>query len=250
MAKLNRSFSITLLAAAIVVLMFGLAGCSWLGGAEAATFQGKLAPQMAQAIQHGRTSKLKKLIDEGGDVDATNKRGLSLLFWDVQHDRVRAFQVLLAAGAKPITGSDREPIMSAVVKRDHAGKFITVLFEAGISPNQGVENHPSPLEWAVGHDRFTGSDYSKRLIDHGADVNHQDGARQTPLHYAAMAMAPKAIRLLIEAGADPSIKDKRGDTFQAYLKLNRPKSTYSKSFLEKYDALREFLRKRGIPVHF
>jgi ankyrin repeat protein len=253
MAKLNSLFSTTLMAAAIGLLMVAFNGYSWLGGAEVATFQGKLAPQMAQAIQHGRTPKLKKLIDEGGDINAMNNHGtMTLLYWALKRRRVKAFQVLLAAGAKPIADADGEPIMSAVVDKDNADKFLTALFDAGISPNEGVGERTSPLEYAIGQDQLTGGDYSERLIQHGADVNHQNRDGDTPLHYAALAGYPEMIRTLLEAGAKPHVLNKQDVTFQAYLRidLGRPKSTYSKRYLQKFEALREFLRKRGIPVNF
>jgi ankyrin repeat protein len=251
MAKMSNWFSTILMAAAAGILMFGFNGCtSWLGGAEATTFHGKLAPQMAQAIQRGQVSKLKKLIDEGGDINAMNEQGTkTLLYVALERHRIKAFRALLAAGASPIAGDDEQPIMSEVVRDDNADKFLTALFGAGIPPNDGVGIRTSPLEYAIGHDQLTGSDYVKRLLRHGADVNHRNSENETPLTFAAFAGDPEMIRKLIELGANPSVVDARGATFQAYL-LQRPRSTYSKSYLERYEALRKFLRKRGIPVHF
>jgi ankyrin repeat protein len=251
MVKKNSAFATIVMAAVIAMLMIGFNGCRGAPmTSQARTFHGKLGPQMAQAIEHGHVSELKKLINRGGDIDATNQGGTdTLLYWSLKYRRIKAFRALLAAGAKPIAGSDGEPIMSAVVKKDGADEFLTVLFDAGISPNQGVGDHTSPLEWAVGHDQLTGDDYSVRLMQHGADVNHQDKAGNTPLHYAALAGYPEMIRKLIKAGANPNVLNEQDSTFQAYL-LVRPKSTYSKRYLKKFEALRRFLRKRGIAVHF
>lgn len=47
------------------------------------------------------------------------------------------------------------------------------------------------------------------LIKHGADVDAQNDWLSTPLHLAERNM--EAIRLLLEAGADPNIKDKDYD---------------------------------------
>jgi len=47
------------------------------------------------------------------------------------------------------------------------------------------------------------------LIEHGADVNAQNDWLSTPLHLTEKNM--EAIRMLLEAGADPNIKDKDYD---------------------------------------
>lgn len=239
--------SVTLIAL-VVILSLGLSGCAH---GEISTFQGTPAEPIAQAVCSGRVATLKRLIDEGGDINALDKSGhMSLLYLAVRCGRVETFRTLLAAGVKPVAGADGEPIMLAVLKRDHADKFLTALFDAGITPNTGTEGRRSPLEWSIGRDSLTDDDYTKRLLEHGADINHPDAIGRTPLFYAAMYDRFELIPKLIKAGADPSCVDVRGDTFQTYLKLYRPKSTYSKDFLKKRDALRGFLRAHDIPVEF
>src|SRR6266702_5820293 len=40
------------------------------------------------------------------------------------------------------------------------------------------------------------------LVEHGADVNAQDGSLSTPLHLVLSSWSPEAIRLLIKHGVD------------------------------------------------
>lgn len=58
------------------------------------------------------------------------------------------------------------------------------------------------------------------LIQAGADVNYQNKAGWTALHFAATcrdASAPKKVKLLLEAGADPNLKDLKGDSPILYM---------------------------------
>jgi ankyrin repeat protein len=54
----------------------------------------------------------------------------------------------------------------------------------------------------------------KWLLDHGADPNarwaHWD-AEVTPLHLAAVGGNPDVVRLLLQAGADPALRDSKHD---------------------------------------
>ena len=45
-------------------------------------------------------------------------------------------------------------------------------------------------------------DFAKFLIDHGADVNLQDGDGFAPIHLAVIYRKPDIVKLLIERGAD------------------------------------------------
>ncbi|CAO2649967.1 Nn.00g012590.m01.CDS01 [Neocucurbitaria sp. VM-36] len=51
-----------------------------------------------------------------------------------------------------------------------------------------------------------------RLIREGADINAQDAFGETPLHYATERQHIDVVRVLLRAGADPEVKNKRGMT--------------------------------------
>ena len=60
---------------------------------------------------------------------------------------------------------------------------------------------------------FGNYEFTKMLLDHGANVNLQDHCGTTPLHCAVKAIAgnkEQIIKLLLENGADLKIKDNLG----------------------------------------
>ena len=60
-----------------------------------------------------------------------------------------------------------------------------------------------------------------RLLELGAFVNWQDpGYGRTPLHIAAAKGHHAIVKLLLQAGADPAIKDKGGQTPLRYAAIN------------------------------
>jgi ankyrin repeat protein len=81
-----------------------------------------------------------------------------------------------------------------------------------IDPNMKDDNGRSILQTICESDHVF--EESKKiislLIEAGADVNYQNKEGLTALHYASVSMRPNAMELmkiLIDAGVDPNIKD-------------------------------------------
>ena len=55
-------------------------------------------------------------------------------------------------------------------------------------------------------------DALRLLLKHGADVNAARHDGQTALHFAAKNGSAKCVRILLDAGADPTSKNAGGDT--------------------------------------
>lgn len=55
-------------------------------------------------------------------------------------------------------------------------------------------------------------EFVAELVDHGADVDHQDAMGETPLHKAVEARGHDCVRFLIDRGADPTVKNDSGRT--------------------------------------
>ena len=50
------------------------------------------------------------------------------------------------------------------------------------------------------------------VVTKGVDVNSKDNNGNTPLHLACMSNLPATVEILMEIGADNSIKNKDGNT--------------------------------------
>ena len=102
------------------------------------------------------------------------------------------------------------------------------LLEAGASVNtQSEESHASPLHRAAFSNR--NPEVAALLIQAGADVNARGVAywdccfwrsSKTPLHLAARSN-PGVFVLLLEAGADPAVRDGTGRTPLDYARVNK-----------------------------
>jgi len=127
---------------------------------------------------------------------------------------------------KPTPGHVQEVLDDAFSFAVRSGQVEAMAFlrERGADVN-GIACNGSPLEWAVIRNRTEAVTW---LIAHGADVNRKaDFARnvgQTALHSAAFADNPELARILVEAGADPSIRDEAYDSTPLgwALHLDRP----------------------------
>jgi ankyrin repeat protein len=83
--------------------------------------------------------------------------------------------------------------------------MIQLLAEHGADIND--KNTGMLIRYAQGSERIT-----KYLIDNGADVDMQDAIGTTALHIAALNHRTANAKALLEAGADPSIKNDESKT--------------------------------------
>ena len=136
--------------------------------------QGKLTP-IHSAASYGRAQVVSKLISYNADVNALDGQGWTPLAWAINADDLETVRVLLANGA---------------------------------DPKKATTPYSSPLHMSVIKGNL---DVTRVLLSHGAKIDHPiviaDGKHGiTPLHIAASNNFPKIARLLIQQGADVTIK--------------------------------------------
>ena len=166
----------------------------------------------------------KYLVSKGAEIDAMAGEGVTPLYVACESNPDVTIW-LLDHGADPnveVEATERTPLMLAASKVQE--KTMVKLIEKGADINvRGYENN-TPLHYAS----YGIVEAAKALIEAGADVNAITDTGDTPLHISARFMPfgvsyqADIAKLLLKAGADPYIKNKRGktvfDVFEKWLK--------------------------------
>lgn len=133
------------------------------------------------AARNGQVDTVRELLAHGPDLSFRAFAGATALHWAHFAGAPRVVALLLAAGADPTL---RDPVL-------------------GCTPEAfGI---CTPASWAWG------SKVRQRLAENPGLV-HAESTRGGPLHEAAWAGALEAVKLLLEAGADPARRNAEGKT--------------------------------------
>ncbi len=166
--------------------------------------------------------KAHLLIDHGADVNAHSRMGRTPLGMAASCDGCsRIVRLLLAKGADPNyrDKGGMTPLWLAAQAGD--ADSVRALLDAGARVDTPSNDGTTPLMHAVQNCNL---DSIKLLLAHHADVHKGsvDGGtvkfgpiqltNLTPLHYAAPYCSTDVVRALLDAGADPNVRDGRGMT--------------------------------------
>lgn len=199
-----------------VVLGLSLAGCSLLaerlsgsGPTPDEYFDGAPA-ELAGAIRSRDGERIARLIDEGADVEATGRHGLTMLQYAVKVSSLPGITALLAAGADPDRVEDGGESALHLAVADPA--MVEALLAGGADPNlQNPHTGETPVTTVCLAGDVAALDL---LAQAGADLGHQDRLGELALHTCARTNQGALILRMLELGVDPLAPTSRGDTFQ------------------------------------
>ena len=164
-----------------------------------------------EACHNGKLEIMQTLLDNGSDVHAKTNDGETPLHIAAYLGFVDACNVLLKAGAvpDPLDAEEASPLYRAA--RGGEVEVVEMLLKAGADPNKKAANGWTALHEAS---RWGREPVVEVLVQAGADVNVRNQEDSTPLHLATLfgraCDDPEVLDMLMEAGADPSAKDSRG----------------------------------------
>lgn len=142
-------------------------------------------------------------------------------------------QQVTILGGKEYSFSDFPPIWKAVLSDNL--EIVKILLENGADPD-GWCKYNCPLACAAG--RTNSVEIAKLLIKFGANINKQDGiSRDTPLSMCILERNVEMVKLLLDNGADSSIRVREGKTLIEYAKEIKGHSNQD----EKIDQIIELL---------
>lgn len=197
--------------------------------------------------------ELEGFLDSGGDIDAADSFGRTLLIHAVGNRQQEVIEMLLLRGAD-IEKSDRRghtPLMQAILmnfseivhfllrfKPDleaaernlhrtplaasiDSGNFevMTTLLETGADPNVADRLGMTPLILAVAMGR---TEMVKHIVESGVDLDRQDISGSTALIEALLRKDRTTADFLIQSGANPEIRNHSGQSGTDLLRESPP----------------------------
>jgi uncharacterized protein len=188
---------------------------------------------VADAVKSQNLARVRALLKQRADVNATQPDGTTALHWAAQWNDLETADLLLKAGARVNAGNDYGATPLWLAAMNGSIPFIERLLAAGADPNIGLPTGETALMTAArtgsvgavralarrgadleAREAFRGQtalmwalsenhlDVAKALVEAGANVSARSSSGFTPLMFAAREGNIEAVRLLLDRGAD------------------------------------------------
>ncbi len=159
------------------------------------------------AIKRDDAATVRALIARGFDPNTPDPKGLHGLILALREPSPRTLEVLLATpklNVESRTPQDESPLMLAALQGNLALVRRLIALDADV-------NKPgwAPLHYAATNGHV---DVMRLLLENHAYIDAESPNGSTPLMMAAGYGTPEAVKLLLEEGADPMLKNQVGLT--------------------------------------
>ena len=157
------------------------------------------------AVRKDDAAAIQSLLKRGFDPNTLDPQGLTGLLLAVREGMQNAAKALINWPKTDVeirNAQDESPLMMAVFKGHH--DLARLLVEKGGDVNK--------TGWTPLHYAATKGDLAmiELLLDNHAYIDAESPNKTTPLMMAAMYGSTSAVKALLEAGADPNLKNEQG----------------------------------------
>jgi uncharacterized protein len=157
------------------------------------------------AVTRDDPASLHELLNRGFDPNTVNAQGLTGLYLALRDSSMKAAQVLIdwpKTNVESRTPQDESPLMMAALRGQ------TEIVRKLIARDADVNKTGwTPLHYAATSAHL---DIIELLLENHAYIDAESPNGTTPLMMAAQYGSPAAVKLLLESGADASLKNQRG----------------------------------------
>jgi ankyrin repeat protein len=162
--------------------------------------------RLASSMKAGDTATVRRLVQEGADVNVPLGDGATALHWAAHLDDHESADLLIRAGARVNAANDLGVTPLWIASTNGSAPMIERLLEAGADPNAGSRAGVTPLMQAA---RAGSVEAVTLLTGHKADVNSREHAdAQTALMLAVSHGHVEVVRQLTQRGADVHARSK------------------------------------------
>lgn len=229
----------------LLALVFAGAACQGHAMDASKAFPDPAVAALAQAAADGDKSAVHERAAAGADANARGADQVTPLQFAMLAQSKDGVEALMEAGADAsVPGlAGRTAVHSAAIADDPG--YLRILLDHRADPDA---RHGQTGGTALADAAGPRTDAQFRmLLDAGADPSIADRTGNTPLHKAAMINAGTHVLQLLERGAPASAKNAQDATFQAYY-YKLPAAKLSEKARGERAAVTAWLEANGVPL--
>ena len=162
------------------------------------------------AVNRDDASTVSSLLRRGFDPNTLDPKGQSALFLAVRESSPKVLDVLLKSPktkAETRTAQDESPLMMAAMRGDLTVAKALIAKDADVNKTGWT-----PLHYAASSSQGEQLAVLQLLLDNDAYIDAASPNGSTPLMMAALYGTSASLKLLLESGADPLLKNQLGLT--------------------------------------
>lgn len=185
-----------------------------------------------KAIHFDRPEEIQKLLIRGFDPNTPNEKGVPALMVAIQSDAPKSAMYLAQQTQTRVEFTNQTgetPLMLAAIKNQL--DLANTLIERGAEVNR---KGWTPLHYAAtkGHTAMM-----RLLLENNAYIDAESPNGTTPLMMAAYYAPPLAVKLLLEEGADPTLRNQaKASALDLAVSADRTQSAfYLRAFIESWE---------------
>jgi len=174
------------------------------------------------AVKHGEMEIASYLLENGAEVNLISVLGTTPLRLASAEGNIDMVKLLLAKGADTnLTGDHGNSPLHRAAEESKNVEVVRMLISRGANVNARSRDGATPLMRSCYVPEIT-----KALIESGAEINAQDDEGRTALFFASYWRCRATARILVENGADPTIKNKQGESAWDIARRSQDKELY------------------------
>ena len=165
------------------------------------------------AVDNGKLSEVRQLLDDGADINTKDKNGRAAVFIAVQKGFPEILTLLIDKGADPNASYFKNKSMTLFAYAIHNKKFqeALILLRRGARSdfNYRFEGGKTALMLAVQNEKF---ELAELLVSKQQNINITDDYGKTALMLAVEKKNYNLVKRMLDAGSDPTMRDVGGKT--------------------------------------
>ena len=185
-----------------------------------------------KAIHFDRPEDIQKLVARGFDTNTPNEKGVPALLWAIKSGSPKSAMYLASQAqtrVEVVNEAGETPLMLAAITNQL--ELANQLIERGAEVNR---KGWTPLHYAASKGHIA---MMRLLLENNAYIDAESPNGTTPLMMAAYYGTPLAVKLLLEEGADPTLRNQvNASALDFALSADRAQSAfYVRAFIESWE---------------